>query len=197
MRNSLLAVLLALSLGAAPMAVAEEGLVAHWNFDSIIDDQVPDLSGNNNLGRNHGAKQVKRGDGYALSFDGLNDYVDCGNDPSLRLQKAVSISAWVFPDARPTNEPAIVMKEDPEVYGLTMYKDGRCYWYVSGGGNKTPNPGSAPASGATSSAPTTAGKSNSTSTARCAPPASSPAPSSRAATSSSANAANLPTSSRA
>ena len=119
------------------MVFAQEssGLVGYWNFDTIIDDQVPDLSGNGNLGRNHGARQVKRGDGYALRFDGMNDYVDCGNGPSLNLKKAVSVSAWVFPEARPATEPAIVMKEDTEVYGLTMYKDGRCYWYVSGGGN--------------------------------------------------------------
>ena len=114
---------------------AEPGLVGHWNFNEIVDDNIPDLSGNGNLGRNRGAKQVKRGDGYALRFDGVNDYVDCGNGASLRLKKAVTVSAWVFADARPGNEPAIVMKEDPEVYGLTTYKDGRCYWYVSGGGN--------------------------------------------------------------
>ena len=114
---------------------AEPGLAGYWNFDKIIDNQVPDLSGNGNLGHVHGARQVKRGDGYALRFDGQNDYVDCGNGASLNLKKAVTLSVWVYQDARATSEPALVMKDDPEVYGLTVYKDGRCWWYVSGGGN--------------------------------------------------------------
>ena len=113
----------------------EPGLVGHWNFDNMTDGKIPDLSNSGNLGRDYGATQVKRGNGYALRFDGINDYVDCGNGPSLNLKEAATVSVWVFPEVRPLNEPGLVMKQDVEVYGLTMYKDGRCWLYISGGGN--------------------------------------------------------------
>ena len=32
---------------------------------------------------------------YALSFDGTNDYIDCGNDSSLKLASNFSISVWM------------------------------------------------------------------------------------------------------
>jgi len=33
--------------------------------------------------------------GGALAFDGDGDYVDCGNDPSLKITGAVSFTAWI------------------------------------------------------------------------------------------------------
>ena len=38
--------------------------------------------------------QTKEGIG-AGSFDGVNDYVDCGNDESLNIISAITIEAWV------------------------------------------------------------------------------------------------------
>ena len=35
--------------------------------------------------------------GTALSFDGVNDYVNCGNDDSLDITDAMTISTWVKP----------------------------------------------------------------------------------------------------
>jgi|14_taG_2_1085336.scaffolds.fasta_scaffold07560_2 hypothetical protein len=32
---------------------------------------------------------------YALSFDGANDYIDCGNDSSLQITGDLTLSAWV------------------------------------------------------------------------------------------------------
>ena len=32
---------------------------------------------------------------YSLAFDGTNDYVDCGNDASLRITGNMTVSAWV------------------------------------------------------------------------------------------------------
>ena len=33
--------------------------------------------------------------GLVLQFDGVNDYVNCGNDPSLDITDAITIEAWV------------------------------------------------------------------------------------------------------
>lgn len=71
-----------------------EGLVARWKFDEGSGQVAYDASGNNNHGKIHGAKYVKCGDGYALQFDGLTDYVDCGNDKSLNVE-SITIELWI------------------------------------------------------------------------------------------------------
>ncbi len=35
--------------------------------------------------------------GYALYFDGKDDYVDCGNDNSINITSALTIEAWIMP----------------------------------------------------------------------------------------------------
>ena len=47
------------------------------------------------------AKCVKCGKGYALHFDGLDDYVNCGSGPSLDIRGAISLEASVYPEAMP------------------------------------------------------------------------------------------------
>lgn len=63
----------------------ENGLVACWNFDEGSGEVAHDQSGNKNDGKIYGAAYVKRGEGYALEFDGEDDYVDCGNNESLNF----------------------------------------------------------------------------------------------------------------
>ena len=38
---------------------------------------------------------VREGYGSALSFDGVDDYIDCGNNPSLDITDAITIEVWV------------------------------------------------------------------------------------------------------
>ncbi|RKY54763.1 MAG: hypothetical protein DRP89_04610, partial [Candidatus Neomarinimicrobiota bacterium] len=40
---------------------------------------------------------LAQGAGKALDFDGGNDYVDCGNDPSLDITDAITVEAWIYP----------------------------------------------------------------------------------------------------
>lgn len=131
--------LLALFVGlcllcAASMSHAEEGLVAHWDFDEGQGDVLRDRSGNDNHGRLHGAEWVRCGQGWALRFDGVDDYVLCEDTPSLGITGPCTILAWVRPEALPPADAGIVGKHT-ETLGLTFYKDGSCYWYVSSGGN--------------------------------------------------------------
>ena len=119
-------------VGAAP--IKKDALVAHYTFDEGKGATFHDASGNGNDGIIHGATFVKHGDGYALRFDGVDDYVDCGNKPGLNLRKQVTVMAWVLAEARATGESGIVMKGDFTAYGLTL-SGGRCWWYISGGEN--------------------------------------------------------------
>jgi len=55
-----------------------------------------DSTSNNNDGTNYGSiyNDSGRVDG-ARDFDGTDDYIDCGSDPSLDITDAITIEAWV------------------------------------------------------------------------------------------------------
>ena len=122
--------------------VTDDGLVAHWAFDEGKGDVLHDRSGNKNNGKIHGAKWVKNGAGWALKFDGKDDYVDCGAGPSLDLRKAMSIDLWIHPEGLPASrrEPGIAGRGYGSpflTYGVPSAGDSgspRAYWYISGGG---------------------------------------------------------------
>ena len=74
---------------------AEEGLVLHYTFDEASGSVARDLSGKGNNGKIHGAKYVKMHEGYALEFDGVDDYVDAGTDASVAaITGDLTIEAW-------------------------------------------------------------------------------------------------------
>jgi len=73
-------------------------MVAHWKFDEGRGTTANDSAGKNN-GTIHGAEWTAGRFNNALSFDGVDDYVEVGDDPSLRFMQSSSftISAWVIP----------------------------------------------------------------------------------------------------
>ena len=76
-----------------------------------------DSSGYGNNGTNNGADWVSGDFGWALEFNGTSDYVDCGNDASLDITDAITISAWVkSPNWRPTAVYRAIANKD--TYGL-------------------------------------------------------------------------------
>ena len=82
------------------------GPVAHWRFDEGEGQIAFDETGNNNDGTLGASSAAGTDDpawvtgkhGSALNFDGVNDYVNCGNDPSLDITDAITIEAWVKPE---------------------------------------------------------------------------------------------------
>ena len=97
------------------------GLAAHYKFDQNANDS----SGNNNHGTLSGNPQWVTGEiGGALQFDGRNDYVDCGNDSSLNMTGAITISAWIYPAGSGASStfPRIVDKSDGTGGGDPGYK---------------------------------------------------------------------------
>ena len=98
-----------------PEDTMTRGLVGYWNFDegsgqtaynaastgavndgtlgssASADSADPKwTTGHAVSGGRHGVSS-----GSALSFDGDNDYVNAGNDPSLNITDAITIEAWV------------------------------------------------------------------------------------------------------
>ena len=120
--------LLSTSLGAA----ADDGLVAHWDFNEGKGNVLRDRSGNKNHGKIHGARWVKNGTGFALEFDGIDDHVDCGTGTSLDLKDAATLEAWVwFEPPTAHGEAGIIGKAFPS-YVMTRFR-GKVFAYISGG----------------------------------------------------------------
>lgn len=135
-RTVLSACLCCLILSLSTAAAIDDGLVAHWNFDAGKGNQLADRVGANH-GAIHGATWVPSGKGYALKFDGADDYVDCGAGADLDITGPITLQAWVMPTAANRGEPGICGKFF-ESYALTYY--GNAWWYISSGGNARNGP---------------------------------------------------------
>ncbi len=73
----------------------EKGLAGYWKFDETKGDIAKDSSGKNNHGKIQGSAWIKGKIGNALTFDGIDDYVNCGNNESLNITDAITIEVWV------------------------------------------------------------------------------------------------------
>jgi len=87
---------------------AQNGLVAYWSFDEMVNDTIFDNSGNANHGTNYGANLVPGKFGNALSFDGFNDYARIPKDGEappeiLSTLGKGTISLWFKVDNIPTD----------------------------------------------------------------------------------------------
>jgi hypothetical protein len=71
------------------------GLVGYWKVDEGAGPTAYDSSGNNNNGIVYGASWTGGKVGNALSFDGVNEYVDCGTGSSLMPTAGITLEAWV------------------------------------------------------------------------------------------------------
>ncbi len=70
--------------------------VAFWHFNEVSGASLKDSSGNNNNGNLfNGPNWVLANKANGLSFDGVDDYVDVANSPSLNIPGSLSVTAWV------------------------------------------------------------------------------------------------------
>lgn len=109
---------------ATPTANAPAGLVAHLTFD---DGTARDSSGNGNNGTLvNGASVVNDPDrGMVLSLNGVNQYVDLGNNPSLDLSAAsqATITAWVKVAVTHNHNSILTKGEWKDAYSLLIKGD--------------------------------------------------------------------------
>ncbi len=75
-----------------PLDPGTDALVAHYAFENNTEDS----SGNNNHGTVMGEPGFVAGiSNLALSLDGVDDYVDCGNSASFDIADEITLSAWI------------------------------------------------------------------------------------------------------
>jgi len=83
------------ALGWQPLPEPVPSLVAHWKFDECQGTIAYDSVGTNH-GTIYGATWTTGQVGCALSFDGVDDYVNVAdNDDSLDIDNYITITAWV------------------------------------------------------------------------------------------------------
>ena len=82
-----------------PSAIGDEGIVGNWLFYYLKGgDHLHDFSPKDNHGTINGAKWVDGRYGWALGFDGEDDYVSIPDDPSFdALTSDLTVVAWVQP----------------------------------------------------------------------------------------------------
>ena len=88
-----------------------------------------------NDGTIYGATWVDGIKGYALSFDGTDDYIDCGNDTSLQITGNLTVEAMVKLNLG--SNMAIVGKDGSSGdrgWYLSVLPDGRIRVRISGDG---------------------------------------------------------------
>lgn len=114
-------------------SAADVGLVAYWDLDEGTSDTVGDSSGNGNNGTRYGATWVDGRAGEALDFDGLDDYVQVPDDPSLDLSDAATVAAWVRVAGSTGDHQIIVSKwyGPPYSYILEFQPDGATPQFVT------------------------------------------------------------------
>ncbi len=95
----------------SPAQIDPKTVAGMWLFDDGDGETAKDSSGLDNHGTLFGPEWVDDGKiGAALKFDGADDYIDCGNDPSLDLLDNLTIVVWVNHQAG--NDGYIMMKND-------------------------------------------------------------------------------------
>ena len=131
--------------------VSRRGLIAHYTFDEGSGDVIHDGSGHEHhakiLGRAEWVKLVK---GYALKFDGKDDYVDCGKDLGLERSREGSVELWFKPFARQGGlvscHTGNAWRDERLVLTFDTYHgDGKLLWIVADGlahavGSTSPHP---------------------------------------------------------
>ena len=100
-------------------------LVGYWPFDNDVQDK----SGNGNNGTNYGATFDVGKINQALSFDGVNDYVEVSDAASLDITDKITVETWVKANTwdnpgAPYNVRNIIDKAEHETgrsYGLYFF----------------------------------------------------------------------------
>ncbi len=126
------------------ISASESGLIAYWRFNettgtSAADETTNDHDGSlNNMADEDWVASTAPIGGYALDFDGTNDYVDCGNNSNLNFSSEFTFEAWAKPST--TNTGWLIQKAGTDVssytqgdFGLEFHSNGNIQGFIYDG----------------------------------------------------------------
>ncbi|QNN21559.1 hypothetical protein HED60_04475 [Planctomycetales bacterium ZRK34] len=83
-----------------------------WGFEEGSGAATVDSSGSGNDGTISGATwEVGKVGSYALSFDGVNDYLTLGNPASLQIEDLLTFAVWIKPHTASGSQAIIIHKD--------------------------------------------------------------------------------------
>ena len=101
------------------------GLLGWWSFNEGTGTIAGDSSGNGNNATIYGATWVAgRTQSYALSFNGINNYVIT---PNIALGSSLTLSAWVDVTSFSTSQYATIVGLDNPNYLFNIYGEGNSF----------------------------------------------------------------------
>lgn len=106
----LVVLFLGMLAGSGYAEIELNSIAGMWLFDEGDGEIAKDSSNNVNDGQIFGATWVNGKFGKALKFDGVDDYVDCGDDDSLDLVDNLTLLAWVR--HAPGNVGYVIIRND-------------------------------------------------------------------------------------
>lgn len=108
-----------------------KGLVGCWLFNEATGETVFDLSGNGNNGT------LENGTAWGsdgLDFDGVNDYVTCGDIVNTDGLSSITVSAWVKINTTAGNQMIITKSDGVNGWGFyARLANGELRWFVDTG----------------------------------------------------------------
>ena len=121
-----------LVIGTVLTGAVKADLVAYWRLDEGSGTTAHDSTGNGNDGTFNGDPQWVVGYlGGALEFDGSDDWLDCGNDPSLDLT-TWTIAFWLnLNENKDFNGFVIKGLDAAENYEVLAYGDGHFHFPIA------------------------------------------------------------------
>jgi len=108
-----------------------EFVVLWYKMDEKGNDIIKDSSLCGNDGRIVGAQWEQGDRGYALKFNGANDYVEVPNSPSLNPVNSLTICVWIYPIDWNGNRRILQKGTNDNQYRLTA-EGGRLVWHIAG-----------------------------------------------------------------
>jgi hypothetical protein len=119
----------------------QKGLVGHWTMsqDSLKGSLLADKTPYENDGTIYGATFTTDRKGKAnsaMSFDGVDDYIDCGSNESLSFDDALTISAYINIESGKSYTLVAKSERKNGDFAVTLYSgNNRLYYFVNGSYN--------------------------------------------------------------
>jgi hypothetical protein len=100
--------------------LVRDGLVAEYRFDEGRGQVLCDYSGNGNHGQLGSTRKADTNDPLwtpqGLEFDGVDDYVDCGNKECLSIANNITMLGWIKRGVEESRHNTIFSKGNTESY---------------------------------------------------------------------------------
>jgi V8-like Glu-specific endopeptidase len=98
----------------------QEGLTGYWRFEEVESCKVYNLA-KSGIATLKKEEKLSRFNKFGLYLNGKSDYIDCGNDENLKIEKEITIEVWVKSSRQ--QESGIIVNR-----GGSWDQPGYCIW---------------------------------------------------------------------